>query len=83
MQTDGNLVVYNASNKPVWATNTLGKGGTYVIIQGSDGNLVLYTSSDSPVWSSNTAGTGANNLVLNDDGSLWLWQAAWRFPRPG
>jgi hypothetical protein len=55
MQTDGNLVQYNASGKAVWATATDGKKGTYVRVQ-DDGNVVIYTAEKKAVWATNTWG---------------------------
>jgi hypothetical protein len=34
---------------------------------------VLYTDSDDPVWASDTVDSGANELVLEDDGALVLY----------
>jgi putative cell wall-binding protein len=67
---DGNLVLYNAAGRAIWATNRL--GGQYAVLQ-SDGNLVVYKSDRSVVWASNTAGRGANRLVLQNDGNLVLY----------
>ncbi|KAI4878113.1 hypothetical protein NFI96_014150, partial [Prochilodus magdalenae] len=50
-QEDGNFVVYTW--KPVWASDTYGKPGTRLIMQG-DGNLVIYTSDGKPLWASNS-----------------------------
>lgn len=53
MQRDGNLVVYNKSNSPVWSTQTYGQP-SYAWFQ-PNGNLVLYRYSDNAaIWSSNT-----------------------------
>ena len=54
VQGDGNMVVYQANNKVLWASNTGGKGGsgTHLVLQG-DGNLVLYDGSN-VLWTSNT-----------------------------
>jgi len=67
MQTDGNLVVYNSKNKPLWASGTVGRA-TNVVMQ-SDGNLVLYNG-NAPVWSSRTAGKGRSRVVMQHDGNL-------------
>jgi hypothetical protein len=53
MQSDGNLVIYgnsggNVGGSPVWASNMMGSGGKWTILQ-NDGNLVTYKSR--PVWS--------------------------------
>ena len=73
--SDGNLVLYNASNIPLWASNTSGQAATRLVMQ-SDGNLVIYTSADVAVWASNTNGTSANLLRLNDDGSLLIYDGS-------
>lgn len=55
LQSDGNLVVYDAANNPKWASRTNGRGGARLTLQ-NDGNLVLYTAGNSAVWASNTSG---------------------------
>ncbi len=55
LQTDGNLVLYRkGSGKALWASNTDGRPGLRVIMQG-DGNLVLYGPLK-PLWDSKTSG---------------------------
>ncbi|MBK9348233.1 MAG: hypothetical protein IPN06_18415 [Burkholderiales bacterium] len=71
LQGDGNLVIYTAAGKPIWATNTVGRGGVRLVLQ-KDSNLVLYTSKGKAVWASNTVGKGAAYLLLKDDGNLVL-----------
>ena len=68
LQSDGNLVLYHGTG-PLWASNTAGKGASYLAMQ-SDGNLVLYTSSGKPVWASNTAGKGGSYAVVQSDGNF-------------
>lgn len=51
--TDGNLVVYNAFNTPVWASNTQGNKGAFLRPQ-DDGNLVVYASDGRVLWASHT-----------------------------
>jgi hypothetical protein len=41
MQTDGNLVLYNAIGQALWSSATAGSGAAIVRVQ-DDGNLVLY-----------------------------------------
>ena len=57
VQSDGNVVIYNAAGVPQWATNTSGNPGARLVVQG-DGNVVVYRSDGQPVWDrvSNTAG---------------------------
>lgn len=76
-QTDGNLVVYDASdNHAIWSANTAGKGGTIFSLQ-SDGNLVLYNSNHTAIWYSHTAGTGDGSFLgMQDDGNLVLYTAS-------
>jgi hypothetical protein len=59
-QTDGNVVLYGGGGVK-WSSNTVGKGGQNLIMQG-DGNLCLYPSSGSAIWCSNTR-TLANSSV--------------------
>ncbi|MGW1363076.1 hypothetical protein ACWCQP_37415 [Streptomyces chartreusis] len=53
MQGDGNLVVYNFTANPVWASGTDGNPGSRLVLQ-DDGNLVIYRSDGSAIWASNT-----------------------------
>jgi hypothetical protein len=55
MQNDGNLVVYDNSNKAVWASNTNNKGtGPYRLIMQNDRNLVIYDAKNQPTWNTRT-----------------------------
>ncbi len=55
MQSDGNLVIYNASRSvAIWATGTTGNPGSFLSMQ-EDGNLVIYSNSRAPIWASDTA----------------------------
>ena len=53
MQSDGNFVIYDINWTPVWASNTGGNPGAYLIVQ-TDGNVVIYNTSGSPLWSTGT-----------------------------
>ena len=53
MQDDGNLVIYDANKKPLWASNTSGSPGATLVPQ-DDGNLVIYDRSGKPIWATNT-----------------------------
>jgi hypothetical protein len=52
MQSDGNLVVYDAGGTPRWSSGTWNEPGAYVLAQ-SDGNLVVYRGLE-PKWASGT-----------------------------
>ena len=41
MQSDGNLVVYDAGLIPRWASNTSGHSGAYLVIEDSSGDTHL------------------------------------------
>ncbi len=55
MQSDGNLVIYDSTNKATWATNTNGVGtAPFCLIMQDDRNLVVYDSTGTPTWSTHT-----------------------------
>jgi hypothetical protein len=54
MQGDGNLVMYNAADRPVWASNTAGHYDAFLVVQ-NDGNVVIYDGGR-PIWATGTAG---------------------------
>ena len=75
LQTDGNFVVYNRQNHPIWATGT--KNGTMLVVQ-YDGNVVLYAGGPGtyrPVWSSGTSSLGQVFAVIQDDGNFVVYNA--------
>ena len=76
MQGDGNLVIYNPSGAPTWASNTVGTGNNDRLIMQGDGNLVLYNASGGAVWSSGTYGYGASALFMQTDGNLVVYKDA-------
>jgi len=55
MQTDGNFVVYDLHDKPLWNSHTNGHPGAYLAAQ-DDGNLVVYAPGGHPIWASGTNG---------------------------
>lgn len=75
MQSDGNLVLYNHNNYPVWQTATGGGKGSYAIMQ-NDGNMVVYNSNGSAVWSSQTNNSGAAVATVQNDGNFVLYDSA-------
>ncbi len=62
-QTDGNLVIYDPNNNPLWASNTAGQScgqqNCTAVFQ-SDGNFVLYNNGK-PYWATNTADSEATD----------------------
>ncbi len=73
MQQDGNLVLYGPSGRPLWASNTVGRGANRAVMQ-ADGNLVLYTSTGKPVWASNTELHYHAYLVVQNDGNVVIYE---------
>jgi hypothetical protein len=63
-QNDGNLVMYEQSGSPVWASNTAGSGATRAVMQ-EDGNFVVYKQDGSPAWATNTFAKGGRLIVGN------------------
>ena len=49
MQTDGNLVVYDATGMQRWISGTSGNPGARLVVQ-DDGNLVIYSATGTPLW---------------------------------
>ncbi|ATN05964.1 hypothetical protein H3Z85_01015 [Chryseobacterium indologenes] len=73
-QNDGNLVLYNDRNSPVWATNTEGRG-VRALFQ-ADGNLVVYDRSNRPVFSADTYNKNSDRLVIQNDGNLVIYNTS-------
>jgi len=59
MQTDGNLVLYAANGRVMWASNTSSAQGAVLRVQ-NDGNLVIYSAADcsTPLWASGSCTPG-------------------------
>lgn len=72
-QNDGNVVLYDEINNPIWHTKTHGKDTSRLAMQ-SDGNLVLYNSSNQPIWHSGTHGNPGAVLAIQGDGNLVIYK---------
>lgn len=74
-QSDGNLVVYDEHMRPVFASNTVGRG--FRLIFQSDGNLVVYNRNGirpvDAVFSTHTAGHPRDILVVQTDGNVVIY----------
>lgn len=66
---DGNLVEYDASGHPVWASGT--NNPNVVGVMQSDGNFVIYGPGGKALWTTNTGG-GGNSLTLQPSGVLMI-----------
>lgn len=73
VQSDGNFVVYDWSNNPVWAANPKIYGPySYVEVQ-DDGNLVLYDEYGTPAWASSTfVGQPLGQTCSHDESSTYM-----------
>lgn len=76
MQGDGNLVLYNQNNLPVWATGTDKNPGAFFDLQ-ADGNMVIYNKDSKPIWSSGTYSNLVSHLVMQTDGNLVLYNSSY------
>ncbi|MEU5347815.1 protein kinase [Streptomyces sp. NPDC020766] len=68
MQQDGNLVITDAKDRPLWAAMTSGAGNTARFQD--DGNLVVLNSAGEPVWASQTFGHPGAVMVIQADGNV-------------
>lgn len=75
MQQDSNLVLYGPSGRPLWASNTVGRGAKEARMQG-DGNLVIYNTADKPIWASNTPRHYNAYLVVQNDGNVVIYEGS-------
>ncbi len=73
MQPDGNLVVYDQSGKPRWATMTNVPGSVLRVQE--DGNVVVYDPQWEPLWATGNNRPGAV-LKMQDDGNLVLYSGS-------
>lgn len=65
MQSGGNLVLRDKSNKIIWSTGTH-RRGVYAEFQ-TDGNLVLYSGDRQAVWAAGSFGHDKSTMVFQSD----------------
>lgn len=75
MQSDGNLVLRDASGKPLWSSGTGHHPGANAVMQ-SDGNLVVYDKTAHALWSSGAGGNAGSHLTMQSDGNLVVYSTA-------
>lgn len=71
-QSDGNLVLKNQSQTPVWASGR-SLSDPLVATYQSDGNFVLWRGNGQAYWVTNTWGTPHGSLVVENDGTLGIY----------
>ncbi len=82
MQDDGNFVIYDSSDSPLWASNTDGNPGAYVVV-GDAGEFGLRSAGGDTLWApgrlvahaltagqSLTSPNGQFRLTMQGDGNL-------------
>lgn len=73
LKEDGNVLIYDIANKPLWASNTYNKGsGPYSMKIQDDGNLVVYDVNNEEIWSSGTMDKGDGPYRAEIDESCTL-----------
>jgi pseudomonalisin len=77
MQPDGNLVLYNQAEEPLWASGTNGHPGATAVLQG-DQHFVVYDSSCKFLWSTNVHHKSSKTVLcfLQDDGNFVQYDSA-------
>jgi hypothetical protein len=73
LQVDGNLVLYDPYNQPLWSSKTNGHTNIWDVVMQSDGNLVVYDAHNHPIWASNTNGKPGATLTVQDDGNVVIY----------
>lgn len=68
-QADGNVVLYDDQERPLWSNGTVGLDSELLIMQ-DDGNLVLYATDGSALWHSDTAGNPGAQLEVRISGHV-------------
>jgi hypothetical protein len=75
LQTDGNVVLYDAAAVPLWSTRTHGQPAHVFHLQ-PDGNLVLRTEAGSVLWSSATYDHPGATLKIQNDGNAVIYDGS-------
>ncbi|MGW4994641.1 hypothetical protein ACWEQ3_44775 [Streptomyces mirabilis] len=73
-QANGDLVIFDKCNNPLWRSGTAGEGALTVFQ--ADGNFVVYTKNGATAWSSRTDGRNGAQLVLQADGNVTITSGA-------
>jgi peptidoglycan/xylan/chitin deacetylase (PgdA/CDA1 family) len=63
MKRDGNLTLYSANGRILWASGTAGSPGAYAVME-TDGNLVVDSATNQTLWESRTDAKSGARLVM-------------------
>jgi hypothetical protein len=74
VHSNGNVVLYNHNNSPIWQTNTNGFVPRDFVMQ-TDGNLVLYSADGQAKWETGTSNNPGAFLQIKDDGNLVIYRS--------
>jgi hypothetical protein len=74
LQGDGNLVEYNATGTPLWASGTNGQTVTKLTMQ-SNGDLLLFDGAK-VIWSSGTSGYSNACLSVENNGTIVIYSGS-------
>lgn len=74
-QFDGNAVIYDSNNIPLWNTETAGIGHRFVFQ--TDGNLVMYSIRGAAVWNSQSHDRDGALLIFQQDRNLVIYNSDW------
>jgi uncharacterized protein YkwD len=77
MQSDGNLVIYSSSSRPLWSSQTYGRGASTLLLQG-DGNLVIAAAAG-VTWANMAPGAATMNSGATLTSGQSLHSPDWRF----
>ncbi|MDZ8260193.1 hypothetical protein [Nostoc sp. ChiQUE01b] len=73
LQYDGNFILYNSFNIPLWSSNTFDTGAKYIVMQ-YDCDLVIYGFNAIPIWATFTTIGSSCRLAVEDDGNLVIYR---------
>lgn len=73
MQFDGNLVIYNKANQPVWNTGTANTAAHYAWFQ-ADGNFVIYDQDNEVTKPAANLPTGTGEILCGNTESSKLYK---------
>ncbi len=74
MELDGNLVLYTAGNRALWASGTRGAEGASAVMR-PDGDFVIYSKSGRAVWTTRTARHPGAWLAVQANGDVVIYDS--------